>query len=74
VGTNYYLHLGKRSSIGDGRCSFTWAVPPVDATARIIRLCATVRDEYGGEQTLAEFMGIISEDQQQVDHIGERFS
>jgi hypothetical protein len=74
MGTNYYLHLGKRSSIGQGRCSFTWAVPPVSGSPAILRLCVTVQDEYGREMTLSEFMAAIAEDEQRVDQVGERFS
>lgn len=74
MGTNYYLHLGKRSSIGEGRCSFTWATPPVNATGATMRLCATVHDEYGREMTLPEFMTMIADDEQRRDRIGQRFS
>lgn len=79
MGTNYYLHLGKRSSIGQG-CSFTWATPPPGSSQRPtawpwpIPPTITVIDEYGCEQSLGEFFELVNEDEQRLERIGQRFS
>lgn len=73
MGTNYYLHLGKRSSIGNGRCSFTWAVSP-PGSGEGLEPTIPIQDEYGRELTVGEFLDLIKDDEIIVDHIGERFS
>lgn len=77
MGTNYYLHLGKRTSAGDGRTRFTWAVhrhlPLVGAIPGNISP-VTVQDEYGKEMTWAEFYEMISRDISDESMIGRAFS
>jgi hypothetical protein len=65
VGTNFYLHLGKRSDQGEGNPAlFTWATDRrmslLDALgwARI----GYVQDEYGREMSFAEFYQLVSGD------------
>lgn len=78
MGTNYYLHLGKRSAAGEGQCSFTWAVSPAaltpSARPRLSLAAVAVQDEYGREMTLAEFLDLIGDDMPELAHIGQRFS
>ena len=73
MGTNYYLHLGKRSSAGAGNgCRFNQAVD-LEAIARAVP-SGTVQDEYGREMSLSEFLDMVGDDEKRTDSIGQRFS
>ena len=78
MGTNYYLHLGKRSNQGKGLpLKFSWAVdrhfPLVgNVPSRIGPV--TVQDEYGNEYTWTEFYEMISRDVSDETSIGQAFS
>ena len=73
MGTNFYLHLGKRSWQGDGKpLLFTWAIRSLawpTAWADV-----TVIDERGIEITLGEFLANIAKDEQNYESIGQAFS
>lgn len=74
MGTNYYLHLGKRHSNGAvAGCTFTQAVD-VAALGHRVEFGVAVQDEYGNEMTFEEFLGRIEEDRMRTDQIGRRFS
>lgn len=74
MGTNYFLHLGKRSADRqDGRCTLTTAVhlrlaDHMKPEARVIE------DEYGNRFTLAEFDELTKRDVLDHTHVGEEFS
>lgn len=71
MGTNYYLHLGKRWASGNGQV-FTWATdrykPPLDSQV------GHVMDEYGEEMPWSEFYEKISRDRSDESQIGKTFS
>lgn len=76
--TNYYLHIGKRSSNGiNNPLLFTWAARPDvrrDAAALHIGDGVTVMDEYGHEMTWAEFKELVREDTRDYRSLGKAFS
>jgi len=78
MGTNYYLHLGKRSSQGQGKPALmTWAVEAGPACRREVIWVAdgvTVQDEYGKEMTWAEFLRLVALDACDHAHHGQAFS
>lgn len=66
MGTNYYLHLGKRSAAGKGKCVFTVA-------SEVAYNTATVQDEYGREMSYPEFLDLISADVREYGLFGQDF-
>jgi hypothetical protein len=78
MGTNYYLHLGKRTSQGEGEPSkFTWAVNrhfPLVGDVPMNIAPGTVQDEYGREMSWIDFYEMIGRDVSDESHIGEQFS
>lgn len=78
MGTNYYLHIGKRSSRGIGKgCTFTEAVQVTQSQGGdvlIVRDGVIVLDEYGHEMTWTEFNDLIRNDKLQRGMIGRAFS
>lgn len=71
MGTNYYLHLGKRSATGNGKSMFTPTIPlpPVPYPGGV-----TVINEYGEEMSFGDFWNMIKDDHYDLDYLGERFS
>ena len=78
MGTNYYIvdgdhgsHVGKRSSLGDGRMLFTWAVDPGSLEGRRVFLT----DEYGQRIGPYEFIEMLSKcEARDYSLIGTEFS
>jgi len=76
MGTNYTIHIGKRSGLPEGSepaCQFEWAIPAgiialLSANARVIE------DEYGRQLSVGEFLALALHDDWVTDNIGERFS
>jgi hypothetical protein len=73
MGTNYSIHIGKRTSRGKGKCGFIWAVDP-DTLHVLGPHVALVEDEYGGVTSLAEFLEHVAHDEQEFGSIGREFS
>lgn len=73
MGTNYTLHIGKRSALGAGQCAFTWAIPP-GILSLLPPNAEVVESEYGERLTVGELMARIVADEPVFDSIGERFS
>lgn len=82
MGTNYYLHLGKRTGRQDGGTRFTWAVnlelPTSEEGIRVVAdyipKGTTVQDEYGNEMTFEEFLERSDRDERDTSALGQRFS
>jgi hypothetical protein len=74
VGTNYYLHIGKRTSQGVGHPpKFSWAVGRGRGVLEHFGDTAVI-DEYGNEMTWAEFYMKIQADVSDESTIGDNFS
>lgn len=76
MGTNYTIHIGKRSALPEGSehaSQFEWAIP-----AGIIALLSAnaqvIEDEYGRAFSVGEFLALVLHDDWVTDNIGERFS
>ena len=80
MGTNYYLHLGKRSATPASDpvpCGFHWAIPPTvldDLGPDVDRDSSVIEDEYGRRLTIEEFEALIRWDGQDRTMVGEEFS
>lgn len=72
MGTNYYLHLGKRSSIGGGKAQFIQALPS-DPHENIPPYVYVI-DEYGNEMDYQAFKNLIANDSMNTHFIGTKFS
>lgn len=80
MGTNYYLHLGKRIGGPNGTTRFTWAVnlelptseEGIKVVADHIPKGATVQDEYGHEMTFGEFLELSDRDERDTSALGQR--
>lgn len=71
MGTNYYIHLGKRTADGGGKCRFYVALDP-EVPEQWGGL--TVIDEYGAEQPYSEFLHTIANDTRDYSGTGQEFS
>jgi hypothetical protein len=95
MGTNYFVrlpgidtedpraHFGKRSSIGHGKCCFTWAIDPISLIALLtvghgvpvnIMDDESIEDSYGARFSIFSFVNLIRDDEQRFDSIGRVFS
>lgn len=72
MGTNYYLHLGKRTSQGTGKPHrFQWATP---VNRDLIPGGTTVMDEYGREYEFRDWLVLVMDDEDDFEAIGQWFS
>ena len=75
MGTNYYLHLGKRSAVvGDLPGRFTIAAGLEAVLASVPGTAPVIQDEDGHRLTVAEFMARIANDIRDPGQIWTEFS
>ena len=73
MGTNFYLHLGKRTAGPAGRpCTFIWAAARHELVSQ--QEGPVIEDEYGRVLTWAQFYDLTGADISDERQIGEAFS
>jgi hypothetical protein len=74
MGTNYYLHLGKTTSQGEGRPLLFTAATDIELIHGEGGAVGWVMDEYGREIAWPDFMAKFYACQRDLSHYGEQFS
>lgn len=73
MATNYYnrerVHIGKRVSLGWGKCSFIWAIPPIE----LHDMEKGIYDETGDHIDYVDFLEMTNRDEWDLTHVGEVF-
>ena len=72
MGTNFTLHIGKRSATGVEGGLFTWAVNP--HILRLLPRDTRVENEYGDRLTLGDLLDDCEKGEQSYVLIGREFS
>lgn len=75
MGTNYYIHIGKRYAAGLGLLGFNWAIHPSELHELTLGKSLYVVDEYGNQSTPSEWAELIEKvTEHDYRNIGRLFS
>jgi len=73
VGTNYYIHIGKRSAGPATGGIFTWAIPP-GILGLLSPGAPIIQNEYGDSVTVGEFIAQLEGADSDHALVGQAFS
>lgn len=74
MGTNYYLHLGKRSVLAKGKGCVYHVAATCDLPIPRHPTASVIEDEYGKRYTLLEFSELVMHDELDYSSLWEEFS